>query len=126
MKFTKIIATFAIASLVLVSCKKEEDKNLANIKSEKAATPKEHKAIAAENVQTASFKIEGMTCAMGCAKTIEKELADLDGVEKATVDFDKKTATVVFDKTVQNQDNFTKVVQATGDGKTYKVLNTKS
>ncbi|MFH7016725.1 heavy-metal-associated domain-containing protein [Flavobacterium sp. FlaQc-47] len=125
MKFTKIIATFAMASLVLVSCKKEEDKNLANIKPVETAA-KEQKAIAAENVQTASFKIEGMTCAMGCAKTIEKELADLDGVEKATVDFDKKTATVVFDKTVQNQDNLTKVVQATGDGKTYKVLNFKS
>lgn len=125
MKFTKIVATFAIASLVLVSCKKEEDKNLANIKPVNTAV-KEHKAIAAENVQTASFEIEGMTCAMGCAKTIEKELADLDGVEKATVDFDKKTATVVFDKTVQNQENLTKVVQATGDGKTYKVSNTKS
>jgi mercuric ion binding protein len=52
--------------------------------------------------------IEGMTCAMGCAKTIEKELTNLDGVQKATVDFDKKTATVVFDKTVQNQENLTK------------------
>ena len=125
MKFTKIVASLAIAGLVFVSCKKEEDKNLANIKPIEAA-PKEHKAIAAENVQTASFEIEGMTCAMGCAKTIEKELSNLDGVEKATVDFDKKTATVVFDKTVQNQENFTKVVQATGDGKTYKVSNIKS
>jgi mercuric ion binding protein len=125
MKFTKIIAAIAIAGLVLVSCKKEEDKNLANIKSENTA-PKEHKAIAAENVQTSSFKIEGMTCAMGCAKTIEKELSNLDGVEKATVDFEKKTATVVFDKTVQNQENLTKTVQATGDGKTYKVLDIKS
>ncbi|MFW0739722.1 heavy-metal-associated domain-containing protein [Flavobacterium sp. T12S277] len=124
MKFTKIIATIAIAGLVMVSCKKE-DKNLANIKSENTA-PKEHKAIAAENVQTSSFKIEGMTCAMGCAKTIEKELSNLDGVEKATVDFEKKTATVVFDKTVQNQENLTKTVQATGDGKTYKVLDIKS
>ena len=125
MKFTKIIATFAIAGLVLVSCKKEEDKNLANIKAVES-TPKEHKAIAAENVQNASFTIEGMTCAMGCAKTIEKELTNLDGVEKATVDFDKKTATVVFDKTVQNQEKLTKVVQSTGDGKTYKVSNIKS
>jgi len=125
MKFTKIIAAFAIASLVLVSCKKEEDKNLANIKPVNTAV-KEHKAIAAKNVQTASFEIEGMTCAMGCAKTIEKELSNLDGVEKATVDFDKKTATVVFDKTVQNQENLTKTVQATGDGKTYKVSNIKS
>ena len=125
MKFTKTIVTLAIAVVVLVSCKKEEDKNLANIKAIETA-PKEHKAIAAENVQTASFEIEGMTCAMGCAKTIEKELTNLDGVEKATVDFDKKTATVVFDKTVQNQENLTKVVQSTGDGKTYKVSNIKS
>ncbi|BFM43450.1 hypothetical protein CFS9_20910 [Flavobacterium sp. CFS9] len=125
MKFTRIIASIAIAGLVLVSCKKEEDKNLANIKNIESA-PKEHKAIAAENVQTSSFKIEGMTCAMGCAKTIEKELSNLDGVEKATVDFEKKTATVVFDKTVQNQENITKTVQATGDGKTYKVLDVKS
>ncbi|RKR09621.1 copper chaperone CopZ [Flavobacterium sp. 90] len=125
MKFTKIVASLAIAGLIFVSCKKEEDKNLANIKPIEAAA-KEHKAIAAENVQTASFEIEGMTCAMGCAKTIEKELSNLDGVEKATVDFDKKTATVVFDKTVLNQDNLTKTVQATGDGKTYKVSNIKS
>ena len=125
MKFTKIIAALAISGLVFVSCKKEEDKNLANIKNIESA-PKEQKAIAAENVQKASFEIEGMTCAMGCAKTIEKELSALDGVEKATVDFDKKTATVVFDKTVQNQENLTKTVQATGDGKTYKVLNFKS
>jgi mercuric ion binding protein len=125
MKFTKIIASLAIASLVFVSCKKEEDKNLANIKEEKTSV-KEHKAIAPENVQTASFNIEGMTCAVGCAKTIEEELSDLEGVEKATVDFDKKLATVTFDKTVQNPESLTKVVQATGDGKTYKVSNIKS
>ncbi|KRD10889.1 heavy metal transporter [Flavobacterium sp. Root901] len=124
MKFTKIIASLAIAGLVFVSCKKEEDKNLANIKS--IETPKEQKAIAPENVQTASFTIEGMTCAVGCAKTIEKELSNLDGVEKAAVDFDKKTATVTFDKTVQNPESLTKIVQQTGDGKTYKVSNFKS
>ncbi|MNT77881.1 Heavy-metal-associated domain protein [compost metagenome] len=63
---------------------------------------------------------------MGCAKTIEEELTNLDGVEKATVDFDKKTATVSFDKTIQNSESLTKVVQETGDGKTYKVSNFKS
>ncbi|KAF2334318.1 heavy-metal-associated domain-containing protein [Flavobacterium daemonense] len=124
MKFTKIFASLAVAGLVFVGCKKEEDKNLANIKP--LETTKEQKAIAAENVQTASFEIEGMTCAMGCAKTIEKELSNLDGVEKATVDFDKKTATVTFDKMIQNKESLTKTVQATGDGKTYKVLNFKS
>ena len=125
MKFTKIITALVISGLVLVSCKKEEDKSLAVINAEKT-TPKEHKAIAAENVQTASFNIEGMTCAVGCAKTIEQKLTDLDGVEKATVDFDKKLATVTFDKTVQTPETLTKVVQETGDGKTYKVSNIKS
>lgn len=125
MKFTKIIAALAITGLVFVSCKKEEDKSLTLVNAEKTA-PKEHKVIAAENLQTASFTIEGMTCAVGCAKTIEKELSDLEGVEKAAVDFDKKTATVTFDKTIQNPESVTKVVQETGDGKTYKTSNVKS
>lgn len=125
MKFTKIIASLAIAGLVLVSCKKNTVETLAPATAE-ASIPKEHKAIAPENVQTASFTIEGMTCAVGCAKTIEQELTDLEGVEKAAVDFDKKTATVTFDKTVQNPEKLTKVVQETGDGKTYKVSNFKS
>lgn len=125
MKFTKIITSLAIAGLVLTGCKKTETETLTAATSEIKA-PKEHVAIAPENVQTASFTIEGMTCAVGCAKTIEQELSDLDGVEKATVDFDKKTATVTFDKTIQNPENLTKTIQETGDGKTYKVSNMKS
>lgn len=125
MKISKILIAATIAGLLFVSCKKEEDKSLQVVNAEKS-TPKEHKPIAAENLQTASFKIDGMTCAVGCAKTIEEELANLDGVDKATVDFDKKTATVSFDKTIQNPESLTKVVQGTGDGKTYKVSNFKS
>jgi periplasmic mercuric ion binding protein len=125
MKISKILIAATIAGLVLVGCKKEEDKSLQVVNAEKN-TPKEHKPIAAENLQTASFTIDGMTCAVGCAKTIEEELTNLEGVDKATVDFDKKTATVTFDKTIQNPENLTKVVQKTGDGKTYKVSNMKS
>jgi mercuric ion binding protein len=125
MKFTKIIASLAIIGLVTVSCKKNSSETSAE-KTAETSTVKAHKAIAPENLQTASFNIEGMTCAVGCAKTIEQELSNLEGVEKATVDFDKKTATISFDKTIQNPENLTKTVQATGDGKTYKVSNLKS
>ena len=125
MKISKILFAAAIAGLVFAGCKKAEDKSLEVVNAEKSA-PKEHKPIATENLQTASFTIDGMTCAVGCAKTIEEELANLDGVEKATVDFDKKTATVSFDKTIKNSESLTKVVQETGDGKTYKVSNFKS
>lgn len=125
MRFTKIITSLIVATLVLVSCKKNTTETLTEASAETNIS-KEKKAIVAENVQTASFTIEGMTCSEGCAKTIEKELTNLDGVEKAAVDFDKKTATVTFDKTIQNPESLTKVVQDTGDGKTYKVSNMKS
>lgn len=123
MKIINSIAIIAIASLTFTSCKK----NTTEVSKEitKTETPKVKKPIAPENLQSASFTIEGMTCAMGCAKTIEKELSELDGVEKAIVDFDKKIATVSFDKSVQNQESLTKIVQATGDGNTYKVLDFK-
>jgi mercuric ion binding protein len=125
MKFTKIIASLAIMSLVVVSCKKNSSETSVEKTTETSAI-KTIKVIAPENLQTASFTIEGMTCAVGCAKTIEQELSNLEGVEKATVDFDKKTATISFDKTIQNPENLTKTVQETGDGKTYKVSNIKS
>ncbi len=67
-----------------------------------------------------------MTCAMGCAKTIEKKLAEMDGVQKATVDFDKKTATVEFDANKQTSEKLVETVEAAADGKTYKVSNVKS
>jgi copper chaperone CopZ len=127
MNFTKSIATIALASLLFISCKKNTQETTATTTASTETTaPKVKKEIAAANLQTASFKVEGMTCAIGCAKTIESELSDLDGVQKATVDFDKKLATVTFDKTVQNPESLTKVVEATADGKTYTVSNMKS
>jgi copper chaperone CopZ len=130
MKITKSILALAFVSLLTVSCKKEAQKKEAQTKEATAekenAAPKKEVVIAPENVQTANFEIEGMTCAVGCAKTIEEELSGLEGVQKATVDFDSKKATVVFDKAIQNQDNLTKVVEATADGKTYKVVLPKS
>jgi copper chaperone CopZ len=125
MKITKIILAFTLVSLLTVSCKKEA-KTKEVMTEKEVAAPKKEVVIAPENVQTASFEIEGMTCAMGCAKTIEEELSAMDGVQKATVDFDSKKATVVFDKAIQNQESFTKVVEATADGKTYKVVLPKS
>jgi mercuric ion binding protein len=126
MNFTKSIAIIALSSLLFASCKDNKAASKTETPSTETATPKVKKEIAAANLQTASFTVEGMTCAIGCAKTIQEELTDLDGVQTAKVDFDKKLATVTFDKTIQTPESLTKVVQATGDGKTYKVSNMKS
>jgi copper chaperone CopZ len=125
MNFTKSLVTLGIASTMLFSCKDTASKPATDDnKEEVTATDQKTPAIAAKP-ETASFKIEGMTCAMGCAKTIEKELAGMNGVQKATVDFDKKEATVEFDGAVLTPEKLFATVEATGDGTTYKVVAAK-
>ena len=126
MNFTKSIAIIVLSGLLFASCKDNKTQVKTETASTEATAPKVKKEIAAANLQKASFNIEGMTCAVGCAKTIQEELTALDGVQEAKVDFDKKLATVSFDKTVQSPEGLTKVVEETGDGKTYKVSNMKS
>ena len=117
MNFTKSLLTFGLASTLLFSCKDTASKPITG--SDETNTKKEV-AVAAKP-ETASFKIDGMTCAMGCAKTIESKLSKMNGVQKATVDFDKKQATVEFDAAVLTPEKLTKTVESTGDGETYKV-----
>lgn len=124
MNFLKSIMIVMLASLLFVGCKEKSTEVVSDSKTETDA-PKVKKEIASANLQTASFNIKGMTCAIGCAKTIQEELNGLDGVQTATVDFEKESATVSFDKTVLSPDKITKVVEATADGKSYKVSNMK-
>lgn len=124
MNFLKSIVTIALASLMFVGCKEKTNDTATDAASENN-TPKVKKEIAAANLQTASFNIKGMTCAIGCAKTIQEELNGLDGVKMATVDFDKELATVSFDKTILTPEKLIKVVEAAADGKSYTVANMK-
>lgn len=124
MNFIKSISALLLASLLFVGCKEKSTEAVSDSATETQA-PKVKKEIAAVNLQTASFTIKGMTCAIGCAKTIQEELNGLDGVQTATVDFEKESATVSFDKTVLTPEKLTKVVEATADGKSYKVSNMK-
>lgn len=120
MKITEITFLLTASILLCTGCEKATTKKTVATIS-KINTVHVKKPIAPENLQTVSFTIKGMTCAYGCAKTIEKELSDLEGVQKAAVDFDKKTALVIFDKTIQNPTTLTNLVKKSGDGKTYKV-----
>ena len=56
-------------------------------------------AQAAETEQTAIFDVPGMTCAL-CPVTVRKAMEGVAGVKSVTVDFDARTATVVFDPSV--------------------------
>ena len=124
MNFSKSIVSIAITSLLFISCKENPSDSPANSQISDSASAKKE-IVAAVKPETATFHIEGMSCAIGCAKTIEKKLGEMNGVQKATVDFDKKEAIVDFDATIQTPEKLTKAVESTGDGETYKVSQMK-
>jgi mercuric ion binding protein len=124
MKFTTSMLTILFTSLLFVGCKDKTSQTDSD-SGKDISTPHVKKEIAASNLQTASFTIKGMTCAIGCAKTIQEELNGLEGVKIAAVNFEEESATVSFDKTILSPAALTKVVEAAADGKTYTVSNMK-
>lgn len=122
MRISKSILAFVFTSAILVGCK---DKTT-EATSEKETTTTTKEIAAATKPETASFHIEGMTCAIGCAKTLEEKLAGMEGVQNAKVDFDKKEATVNFDGDKLSSSDLVKTVETAADGKTYKVSDIKT
>ncbi|HEX9979979.1 MAG TPA: heavy metal-associated domain-containing protein [Flavobacterium sp.] len=123
MKITNSLFAFAAAGLILTGCKD-------SAKSPETVAVSDQAAVTADapagKLETASFNIEGMSCAVGCAKTLEKKLSGMEGVQNASVDFEKKTATVKYDSAKQSPESFVEAVEAAAGGKTYKVSNVKS
>ena len=118
MKIVKHLFTVGLTTSLIIGCHKNENKTADSTQKENI-----QKEVAATQPQTASFTINGMTCAIGCAKTIEDKLSKMEGVQNAKVDFDKKQATVEFDAAVLTPEKLTKEVESAGDGETYKVSN---
>ena len=123
MKIFKLILSLAL--LICVSaCKNNttpEVKTISHtttsIESKKTLDPN------AEYVK-AEFNIEGMTCAVGCAATIQKKLAKMDGVKHAVVNFDKQLAMVEYDKAIVTPSTLKNTV--TGVAPVYKVKDMKT
>ena len=91
--------------------------------SEQAALNKNNtteKPVLAENKESASYKIEGMACEFGCAKFIEKKIADLNGIINFKVDFELSEAKVTFDNSKISNDEIVEFVEKLNDGQ-YKI-----
>jgi len=124
----KLNSIVLLSSIVLLAlnCK---NKTEAEIKTVENGTTENTEAYEkqAENFQNnehytaAQFTIKGMTCAMGCAKTIEKKLAKMDGMYNAKVDFENELATVEFDAEKIDKDALVSTVSSVS--KSYSVEN---
>ncbi len=72
--------------------------------------------IKAENVVVADFAIEGMVCAMGCAKTIEDEVLGMIGVAASSVDYETGKAHFEYDKTQLTEAELIAKIESLADG----------
>jgi mercuric ion binding protein len=58
-------------------------------------------AVAAE--QTVTFTVDNMTCAL-CPVTVKRAMESVDGVRAVEIDFEARTATVIFDTAATSAD----------------------
>lgn len=122
MKFIKHLFVFAFLSSALLACKNEKQPEVKTVEVEVEAEKPQLDPNA--TYAKAEFTIKGMTCEMGCAKTIEKKLAKMEGVKTATVDFEKELAMVEYDEAKVNTSSLTETVSKAGD--TYTVEDMKT
>lgn len=118
--FSKITCAFLL--FFTLSCKDNQTPEIKTVDTETETAVKEMDPNA--TYAKAEFTIEGMTCAIGCAKTIEKKLAGMDGVQSASVDFDKKLAMVVYNEAKVTPELLNETVSKVGDS--YKVTDMKT
>lgn len=114
MKSLKLTFFLILIFIFSSSCKNNKE---AEVKIVEAGVVEQTTAKAETEIQNyaaASFTVKGMTCEMGCAKTIEKKLAKLDGVGSAKVDFENERATVKFDAAKISTDDLIKAVSDAG------------
>lgn len=95
MKTHKILYTIAIACFILTSCQKDIKK---------------------ENV---SLAISGMTCEIGCAKTIQSKLSKKEGVLDAKVIFNDSIANIEFDANTTSKKELIAFVSGIAGGELY-------
>ncbi|WP_299062509.1 cation transporter [uncultured Polaribacter sp.] len=103
MKLKKILFSIAISLFIFVGCKNE--------------TKKETLAV---NKQNVTLAISGMTCEIGCAKTIQSKLSKKEGVLDAKVVFTDSIANIAFDANTTSKEDLMAFVSGIAGGDLYK------
>ena len=98
--------------------------------SVKKETPTEKKDDKKEEVaavyKSIEVDIEGMTCEIGCARTIQSKLSKLPGVTNSKVTFESKKGQFTFDTNKVSQEDIVNKISGIAGGDLYSVTNTKS
>ncbi len=123
MKTLKDILALVMVMMLMVSCKNESNPEVKTVDTNIAVKTEKVLNLDANFVKS-EFTIEGMTCEIGCAKLIERNINKMDGVKSAKVDFNNKLAMVEYDDAVVNHNSLEAAVTKSAD--IYKVSEMKT
>ena len=101
---------------VLSSCNKIKKENPQEVKTSEIKTA---------SLKSVEVTIEGMTCEIGCAKTIESKLAKVDGVTFSKVSFEAKQGVFTFDQNKLSKEDIQSKIDGIAGGDLYKAISIK-
>lgn len=78
-----------------------------------------------EKLAQVEMKVEGMVCAMGCAKFIQDKVADQEGVTESKVDFESGMAYFTFNENAISAEDLEKFIDEIHDGQYDATIATK-
>ena len=117
MNTKSVFLSLILSCLLIWSCSDESKKlKSKNVKSGVLQMAK---------IQTVSFAVSGMTCEIGCAKTIQSKLSKKEGVTDAIVVFSDSTATVSFDSSKTSTTDISSFISGIAGGDAYTASELK-
>jgi Cu+-exporting ATPase len=119
-KITKLV-TLLCVMILLASCEKSIEKKSIETK----ATVKNELSADAD-LKKIALNIEGMTCEIGCARTIQSKLSKTEGIKFAEVNFEKKKGIVEYDANKVSEKEIVAIVEKIAGGDLYKVSDIKT
>jgi copper chaperone CopZ len=106
-----IFLLLAISATLIISCSINDEKGKTkDLKSDVLQMAK---------METVSLAISGMTCEIGCAKSIQSKLSKKEGVAAAVVVFTDSIATITFDSNKTSTENLSSFITGIAGGNLY-------
>ncbi len=116
MKTHRLLFACILFFTMLISCKNSTETN---------KTPATQDIQKEAVLKKVSIGIKGMTCQIGCAKTIESKLSKTVGITSAKVLFKDNLGEFIFDTNQISAEEISKRISTIGDGSLYSVTDMK-
>lgn len=121
MNILKHISLFLLLSLSLFSCKEEKSTEKTNAADVNAVTELQKP----QDLKKVAIAIQGMTCEIGCAKTIESKLSKTFGITDSKVIFDQNIGEFVYDANQISDTEIAQKIASIGNGEMYTTSEVK-